>query len=209
MATPAHASRAPAHRPSRPVKGPLTLALENVARALDDLPVPGMIIGGMAVIAHGVLRTTRDIDATVDAAPLSIADLLERLRRHALLARIDDAAGFAAAYQVLLLRHEPSGIDVDLSLAWLPFELEALAAATRIDVVGTSLRVVRPEDLVVYKFVAFRPQDQQDIERLLALHRSSINLARVRNLAGDIAEALGAPDRLTAFEQIVRRVERE
>jgi hypothetical protein len=30
--------------------------------------------------------------------------------------------------------------------------------------------VAQPEDLVIYKAIAWRPQDQQDVERLLALH---------------------------------------
>lgn len=43
----------------------LRKALKEVRRALDKIGVPWMIIGGIAVIAHGVLRQTRDIDATL------------------------------------------------------------------------------------------------------------------------------------------------
>jgi hypothetical protein len=87
-----------------------------------------MIIGGIAVIARGVPRLTRDVGATVAGGALDLAELLRRLAAHELVPRIDDAVPFAEAYQVLLLRHEPSGVDVDLSIAWLPFELDALAA---------------------------------------------------------------------------------
>lgn len=90
-----------------------------------------MIIGGIAVIARGVPRLTRDVDATVAGGIIDLSAILDVLRPHGVVPRIDDVAAFAAENQVVLLQHEPSGVDVDLSLAWLPFELDALAAADR------------------------------------------------------------------------------
>jgi hypothetical protein len=78
-------------------------------------------------------------------------DLIDRLGEYRLMPRIDAAAEFAGAHQVLLLRHGPSAVDVDLSIAWLPFELEALAAAETLEVAGVPVGVARAEDLVVYK----------------------------------------------------------
>ena len=189
----------------RSLTGPLGQALHAVARALAVLPIPGMIIGGIAVIARGVPRLTRDVDATVAVGALGISELLDHLHRHDLEPRIDDAIGFATANQVLLLRHAPSGIDIDLSLAWLPFELDALAAAETVDIGGVSVRVARPEDLVVYKAVAFRPQDQQDIERLLTLHASEIDLDRVRRIVQEFADALDEPERPEELQRIIQR----
>jgi predicted nucleotidyltransferase len=96
-------------------------------------------------------------------------------------------------------------VDVDVSIAWLPFELEALAAAQPVDVAGVRVAVARPEDLIIYKAVAFRPQDQQDIERLLVLHGHSVDLPRVRRCVGEFAAALDESGRLDALELIIRR----
>jgi hypothetical protein len=155
---------------------PLTAAVHAVANALAALPVPGMLIGGIAVIARGVPRLTRDVGA------------------------------FAQANQVLLLRHEPSGIDVDLSIAWLPFELDALAASEPLDIAGARVAVARPEDLIIYKAVAFRSQDQQDIERLLVLYGTRVDLARIRRIVSEFAIALDEPGRTEEFAVILRRV---
>lgn len=195
-----------AKRPSAALKGPLGDALRAVAEALSELPVPGMLIGGMAVIARGVPRLTRDVDATVAAGELDVRALVSDLARHGLVPRIDDAVDFATTRQVLLLRHEPSGIDVDVSLAWLPFELEAIAAAESVDVGGISIRIARAEDLIIYKAVAFRAQDQQDIERLLTLHGTKIDLVRIRRTIDEFAQAIEEPERLAAFERIVKTV---
>jgi Nucleotidyltransferase of unknown function (DUF6036) len=166
-----------AHKRRRPaLSGPLGAALEAVGRALRDLPQPGMLIGGIAVILRGAPRLTRDIDATIAGGGLSLTEVLDRWRAYGLRARIADAVEFATEHQVLLLRHVPSGVDVDVSIAWLPFELEALAAAEDVDLGGLTLRLARAEDLMIYKAVAFRPQDQQDIERLLVLHGDHVDL---------------------------------
>jgi predicted nucleotidyltransferase len=188
------------------LKPTLRAAVQAVAGVLSALPVPGMIIGGIAVIVRGVPRLTRDVDATVAGGTIALTDLIDRLGEYQIMPRIDDAADFADAHQVLLLRHEPSGVDVDLSIGWLPFELEALAAAQPLDVAGVRVKVARAEDLIVYKAVAFRPQDQQDIERLLVLYGSSVDLTRIRSLVAEFATALDEPGRLDALDQIIRRV---
>src|SRR4051812_34794205 len=154
--------------PDESVKPSLRGAIRAVADAMAALPMPSMNIGGIAVIARGVPRLTRDIDLTVAGGVIELPALLDVLRAHGLSPRIDDAIAFAEANQVLLFAHAESGVDVDLSIAWLPFELDALAAPTPLDIAGTRVAVARPEDLIIYKAVAFRPQDQQDIERLLS-----------------------------------------
>jgi hypothetical protein len=157
------------------------------------------------VIAHGVSRTTRDIDVTVAGGPAAIDQALATLGRYGIVPRIEGAAQFAAEAGVLLLVHDASGVEIDLSLASLAFEEEALAAAERLRLAGMLVTVARPEDLVIYKAAAWRPQDRQDIERLVALHGPRMNLDRVRALAHEIFEVLEAPDRRDEFDDLLPR----
>ena len=180
-------------------------ALKALADGLADSQRPAMIIGGIAAIAYGVARLTRDIDATVLGEGTDLSELLHTLARHAIEPRIAGALEFVQRHDVLLLRHEPTGVDVDLSIARLPFEEQALATASSAVVRGATLRLVRAEDLVVYKIVAWRPQDQQDVERLIALHGDHMDLRRVRALASDVATALEEPERLAQVEEIIGR----
>lgn len=133
-------------------------AVTGVADALAALPAPGMIIGGIAVILHGVPRVTRDVDGTVDAGSIELEALASYLRRYQIVPRIEDAVAFAKANQVLLLRHEPTNIDGDLSLAWLPFELEAIAAREHLVRRKIHADIATPEDLIIYTAIAWRPQ---------------------------------------------------
>jgi hypothetical protein len=180
-------------------------ALRALAATLDDLAVPGMVIGGIAVIAHGVPRQTVDVDATVWGEHLDLRRLFDALAAHQIVPRIDDAEAFARERQVLLLRHQPSGTPLEVSLASLPFEWDALQRSTIVDFGGAKVRVATAEDLVIYKAVAWRDRDRSDVERLLLLHGSTIDIARVRTLVQQFAEALDEPERVADFERIVSR----
>lgn len=182
------------------------VALQALGAALDELGIPSMIIGGIAVIAAGVPRDTIDIDATILGRTADLDVVIEVLGRHDVVPRIPNARQFARERQVLLLVHEPSGITIEVSFAWLPFEEEALSRAREIDVEGLSLRVARPEDLIVYKAAAWRDRDRTDIERLLVLYGRAIDLERVRSLIRDIGAALDDPQRIRLFDEMVARV---
>lgn len=180
-------------------------ALAALAAALRFLEAPSMVIGGVAVIAHGVPRLTVDIDATVWSEDVELESLLTALARHRIEPRIRDALEFARRRQVLLLKHQPSGTPLEITLASLPFEREALARAATLRVAGVEIPIVSAEDLVVYKAVAWRDRDRSDVEELLALHGSGMNLERVRRLVREFAELLDDPGRVVEFEGLVSR----
>ena len=166
-----------------------------------------MIIGGVAVIALGVPRLTVDIDATVAASRVDVALLASVMRRHGITPRIPEAETFARARQVFLAVHEESGTPVDISLAWLSFEEEALREATICEYAGVRIRVPRPEDLVIYKLVANRPRDIDDAEGILALY-SSIDIDRVRRIVGEFAHVLEDNERLQTLERLLENTRR-
>ena len=186
----------------------VTAALQALADALDDLGAPAMVIGGIAVIARGVPRATLDIDATVWAERLDLEVALNVFGRHGFVPRVADARQFAEVHQTLLLRHLASGTPLDVSLARLPFEREALARATPVDFGGPTLLVANVEDLVVYKAVAWRERDRSDIERLLLANPGQVNVERVRALVTEFAAALDAPERVVEFDALLARVSR-
>lgn len=139
---------------------------------LDRLECPNSIIGGVAVIAHGFARATADIDAAVVATPDDVDKLLRSATRAGLEPRVDDAAAFARENLVLLLRHGATGVPVDVSLALQDFEREAALHAEVRMMAGTRVRVAPLTAMLVYKMVAGRPKDREDVAALLATHAS-------------------------------------
>ncbi len=168
----------------------------------------GMITGGMAVIALGYPRVTTDINATVLATAADLPALIQRLRAHHILPRIENAADFAQSNHVLLLRHQPSEIDLDLSLAMLPFEDDAIAHRQMANFAGVAIFIPRVADLVIYKIVASRPDDLRDIEELLLRHFARIDFDRVRSVVKQFAEILERPEMTATLEMLIRNAEK-
>jgi len=182
-------------------------AIRALAGTCADLGVRWMIIGGIGVVARGVVRTTDDVDATVWAPGLDVEAAFAACQRHGVLPRVADSREMAERAQILLLRHDDSGIDLDVSLAWMPFEDDALSRASDVDLgEGVHAPVAQAEDLVIYKTVAWRSQDQQDIERLLQRHGRAIDLTRVRRYVAEFAQLLEVPEREQEFEALVARI---
>ncbi|HEY6558795.1 MAG TPA: hypothetical protein VI072_16035 [Polyangiaceae bacterium] len=96
----------------------LEQALQALSRALTASRAPWMVIGGIAIIAHGVRRFTTDIDAAVHGDAIRPEELLEIFESHGIEPRIRNAASFARENLVLLLRHRATGVDLDVSFAW-------------------------------------------------------------------------------------------
>ena len=184
---------------------PFLEALAALTRALGKLPQPSMIIGGVAVILRGVGRHTVDIDSTIAGEGLAIDSLLAALAEQAIVPRAKGAEDLARRSHVLLVKHSPTEIPLDISLAWLPFELEALDVATEEDFGGVPIRAARAEDLVIYKVIAWRARDREDAEQLLSLWGEQIDVTRVRDWVRQFAEVLEVPERIEEFETLVRR----
>lgn len=159
-------------------RSPLEDALAVLSGALSETGAPWMIIGGIAVIAHGVQRMTTDIDAVIRGDAVSVAALIKVLRRHQIVPRIDGAEAFAAANLVLLTRHEPTEVDLDLSFGWTPFEYEALAVRASKRYGKVAAPMTRVDELLVFKAMAGRARDVDDAVSLLTLY-PRVDLARV------------------------------
>jgi Domain of unknown function (DUF1814). len=152
-----------------------------------------VLIGGVAASVLARPRLTRDIDLLAAIDESRFEEALRLAKRHWLSARAKDAAGFAKRSRVLLLRHLPSRIDVDVAIADLPFEKEAVARGTVVRAGAVSLPVARAEDLIVMKAVANRPRDLVDIEALLD-SRHRLDFGRIRRLLHKFSKALAMPE---------------
>lgn len=166
-----------------------------------------MVIGGIAIIARGVRRMTIDIDVVVRGGDATIEELLAGCAAHGIEARVDDAAAFARRTLVLLLRHEATGVELDVSLGWSGFEREALEARSEVAYGAVVVPMSAPEDLMIFKAIAGRPRDIADLEALLLLH-PKVDLPRVRRRVGELAELAEAPELCDGLETALAKAAR-
>lgn len=167
----------------------LTEALHRVTTALDDAGLPYMLIGGLANLVWGEPRTTMDIDLTVDAQRAGTRGILEVAEGIGRLLA-DDPEDVAERGRLIPLR-TAEGVRVDLVLATLPFEVEAIERARVVDVGGVPVRVCAPEDLIVMKSVSNRARDHDDVVGILRRQGSSLQLDRLDRSLQALAADLG------------------
>jgi hypothetical protein len=182
---------------------PQSSAAAEAFTALEVIGRPACLIGGLAVQRWGEPRMTQDADLTV-LAPFgteeAVIDAL--LRRFA--ARMPAARQHALEYRVLLLTAS-NGVSLDISLAALPFEEEVLRRASRWrEVDKVWLVTCSAEDLVIYKLVAGRPGDIQDIIGIVRRQGIRLEIERIRHWGTQFAELKEDPDLLRPFEDALR-----
>jgi len=160
-------------------------SVETIVKALNDARVKYLIVGGLAVNAHGFQRFTMDLDLVIGLAPENIVRGLYALR----------AAGYQTSIPVtpeqfadrelreswrrdknmLVLKlwsdaHRRTPVDV---FVYEPFDFEAeYARAKPEEVIGdVCALVISYPALLAMKKMAGREKDLQDIEALKKLDR--------------------------------------
>lgn len=159
------------------------IPLESVFRSLNDQGARYILVGGLAVVLHGHLRATGDVDLIIDLENNEVEKTLSAL----------EAAGFRpyapvparefadpekrAAWVrdkgmlVFSLRPETGVPMVDLFLEHpIPFD-QLWARSVLTTLRGVKVRVASIKDLMALKRMAGRPEDLADIEALTEIER--------------------------------------
>ena len=155
-------------------------SVEALVRGLNDGGVRYLIVGGLAVAAHGVLRFTVDVDIVLDFDPQNLRRATKALGALGYRPRApvpleqfcDEAARQSWVREkgltvFSLFSPEHGATEVDLFVE-PPFDFDAAyARATRIDIAsGVSATFVGRDDLIQMKRLAGRQQDLEDVRRL-------------------------------------------
>ena len=186
---------------------PFLSAIHDLIKWLKSQRVRGVVIGGVAASLLGRPRTTQDIDVLILLTAERWRDFLANGKRYGFIPRIKDALAFVEENRVLLLRHRPSNISVDISLGALPFEEEVVQRATTKKAFGIKVPLPTPEDLIIMKSVAHRPRDIADIESILNAN-PRCDLKRVRRWVKEFSLALEMPELLEDLERSIKLIKK-
>ena len=155
-------------------------SIETIVRALNAAKARYLIVGGLAVNAHGFVRLTRDVDIVLGLERENAARGLDALLRAGWrLAIPEKPEAFAdaatrerwrAEKNMIVLKlwsdeHRRTPVDI---FVYEPFDFAAeFSQAGRLEVCpGVLAPVVTLETLLKMKRAAGRPQDLTDIEEL-------------------------------------------
>jgi predicted nucleotidyltransferase len=157
-------------------------AIETVLSALNAAGVRYLVVGGVAVVLHGHLRTTADVALVVELTRENTLAAVRALAQLGYGPRAPvSAEGFADAatretwstekgLTVFSLWSDRSpGLEVDLFVSE-PFDFdEAYGRSVRVSLDATTATVVSLSDLIQLKRAAGRPMDLADIEALVVI----------------------------------------
>lgn len=148
--------------------------LQALVKALHDHGVEFVVIGGIAVGAHGYVRGTEDLDLVPDPAPENLTRLTEVLAE--LDATLPTAAGraFDAARDAGVIRRGGNvtamtrfgGLDVVQRARGVPSYTQLAEDAVPSEVFGIPVRVCSLSRLRRMKQAQSRAQDLADLENL-------------------------------------------
>ena len=158
-------------------------SIEAIVRSLNERRVRYLVVGGLAVVAHGHVRFTADIDLVLDLDEANLRRALEVL--HALgyrprapvqLEQFADPETRASwirdkglkVFSLYSDLHPATEVDLFVEDP-LGFET-AYAKTVRMEVApGVEATMVSLDDLLELKRAAARPQDLLDVEQLESL----------------------------------------
>jgi len=162
-----------------------------------------LIIGGIAVSLLARPRTTQDIDVLSLLDESKWENFLKRGRRFGFEARIADALDFACENRVLLVRHIKSEISIDISFGYLPFEEESMKRRVFHKAGILQIPLPTPEDLIIMKMVAHRPQDMIDVKTILQVY-PQLDRKRIQKWVKEFSKALESPRILSDLKRVMK-----
>jgi hypothetical protein len=137
-----------------------------------------VVIGGIAVVVHGHIRTTRDLDITYDTGRPNLDALGQALvALDARLRGVTEVVPFAPdgrtlrSAELLTLETTDGSLDLLAAPPGAPRYADLKARAEEVDIEGRIVRIASIEDLVAMKRAAGRPRDLEDIEALETIGR--------------------------------------
>lgn len=158
--------------------------LETVFRALNQSQTRYVLVGGLAVIAHGYMRVTSDIDLVIALAPDNVRKALASLQGIGYFpkqtVKLEDFAdpemreSWIREKNMLVFQlttGRPRELPIDIFIRE-PFDFDAeYAVARRFEMApDINVPVATIKTLIKLKTTAGRPNDLDDIRRLKMLY---------------------------------------
>ena len=158
----------------------LKTGLKQMAEALNALNLRyGPLIGSIAVGFRSRPRFTKDIDFLLEVPQLKLPGLLEDLHKRGFT--FETATTIQEWMQHHLAVMDFRGVRIDWLKPVLPLYQHVIDKSKNESWLGCSLAIASPECLILTKLIAFRSQDQVDIENLLAANQGQLDLPFIRS----------------------------
>lgn len=162
--------------PSETPRRNLEEALKAILRVIKRQEIPYMVMGGMALSIWGRIRATYDVDVALAVEEARLPHLLKGLQSvHFLTAPPQAMRGHRLFVCRYLKSTKGLPVEVDLFVAKGDYQRQAIVRAVTVAIGREKIRVISPEDLILYKLLADRPIDRLDVQMILEEHKGRLD----------------------------------
>jgi hypothetical protein len=161
------------------ISGDMRTALGSISATFEHYRVPYALIGGMAASYRSQPRFTRDFDFLVQVPQMVLPPVLEDLQKSGFT--FDPSAIIREWVQHHMVAFSYRGIRIDWLKPLIPAYVHILGRATEETWLDLPIRIASAEGLILLKLLAFRNQDQLDIENLVAANRDNLDVEWIKS----------------------------
>lgn len=183
------------------------ILLRDLAEVLRRRRLRWYVFGAQAASYYGRPRMTEDVDVTVRVPNGRLPGLVDALAKATFVPRVSNVEAFVQRARVIPFFHRRSAMPLDLVVAGAGLEEQFLGRVVRVDLGGVKVPLLSPEDVVITKVLAGRPQDLIDVRGIVDALRASLDLPHIRGVLRQLDRALGDVEVAATFEEILRERE--
>jgi predicted nucleotidyltransferase len=184
----------------------LDLALAASTLALETAGLPYAIVGGLAVSAWALPRSTRDVDLYVEMPSSMKSALQAELELRGF--HVPALAAELQQFGVFRSKHLATGVFVDIFDAVGPLGASILERRQLLMMNSRKHWIVSPEDLVLLKAFSDRPRDFEDLVTLFAHLNSKLEHAYIDEWARLLDSSIGTREVSERIHRARSRAER-
>jgi hypothetical protein len=182
------------------------LLIKKLAKGLDKLKIPYMIIGGQAVLLYGVPRLTRDIDITLGLDIDSLSAIKKLCADLKLKIKPKDAKKFVEKTMVLPVEDPKTRIRVDFIFSFSVYEKEAIGRSVKVRIKDYPARFASVEDIIIHKIFAGREIDLADAGNIIIrMGKRRIGKAYIRSWLKKLQGPSCDGNMLSTFNKILAK----
>lgn len=156
--------------------------LKELKSLFEDNKVNFAILGGLAAGAWGKSRATDDIDLVVQISREKFDAMTSALKKNKYNIRVSGPANPPDLFEITTKKNDMP-IRVDIMLANIPYQEEALKRKVWLKIFDIELPFVSAEDLVIHKLISKRPVDIYDIENIFKFNFKNLDLDYMKKWA--------------------------
>lgn len=158
--------------------------LKKIIGVFNESDVPCVLIGAFALAAWGIVRATRDMDFLADIPNDKISKIKSKLKENGFNveftpASLDDPVRGALKINYGIDQEEET-VDVLLGIKNMPTDI--YNRACEIEVLGSDISVVSPEDLIVLKLIGGSQLDILDVKSITAVLRDKLDMQYINKI---------------------------